>query len=142
MPKDSRQICQSVPFMKQLPSSWVPPIKYNQDVNEGCSVFQSEFQKPSLPEYKVAAVRKSRFILLHYSIFKAVWDWLILLATFYVAVAVPYDICFVSHAEGSDYHSLASHSTIGSDIAVEMLFIIGINQFLFLISFDQENVRE
>lgn len=88
------------------------------------------FQKPSLPEYKVAAVRKSRFILLHYSIFKAVWDWLILLATFYVAVAVPYDICFVSHAEGSDYHSLVSHSTIGSDIAVEMLFIIGTIPFL------------
>ncbi|TNN52777.1 Potassium voltage-gated channel subfamily H member 4 [Liparis tanakae] len=54
----------------------------------------SVFQKPSPPEYKVAAVKKSRFILLHYSVSKAVWDWLILLATFYVAVAVPYDICF------------------------------------------------
>lgn len=89
------------------------------------------FQKPSLPEYKVAAVRKSRFILLHYSIFKAAWDWLILLATFYVAVAVPYDICFVSHAEGSHYHSLVSHSTLGSDIAVEMLFMIGRIHFPF-----------
>ncbi|KAF1379765.1 hypothetical protein PFLUV_G00179430 [Perca fluviatilis] len=84
----------------------------------------SVFQKPSLPEYKVAAVKKSRFILLHYSISKALWDWLILLATFYVAVAVPYDICFVSHDEGSDYHSLVSRST--SDIAVEMLFILDI----------------
>lgn len=89
------------------------------------------FQKPSLPEYKVAAVRKSRFILLHYSIFKAAWDWLILLATFYVAVAVPYDICFVSHGEGSHYPSLVSHSTVGSDIAVEMLFIIGRIHFPF-----------
>ncbi|XP_074512253.1 potassium voltage-gated channel subfamily H member 4a [Sebastes fasciatus] len=86
----------------------------------------SVFQKPSLPEYKVAAVKKSRFILLHYSISKALWDWLILLATFYVAVAVPYDICFVSHDEGGDYHSLVSRSTIGSDIAVEMLFILDI----------------
>nr|XP_033499887.1 potassium voltage-gated channel subfamily H member 4a [Epinephelus lanceolatus] len=86
----------------------------------------SVFQKPSLPEYKVAAVKKSRFILLHYSISKALWDWLILLATFYVAVAVPYDICFVSHDEGSDYHSLVSRSTMGSDIAVEMLFILDI----------------
>lgn len=92
---------------------------------QGCPVFQSVFQKPSLPEYKVAAVRKSRFILLHYSVFKAAWDWLILLATFYVAVAVPYDICFASHAEGGDRHPLASHGTIGSDVAVEMLFIIG-----------------
>lgn len=93
-------------------------------------VLQSVFQKPSLPEYKVAAVKKSRFILLHYSIFKAVWDWLILLATFYVAVAVPYDICFASHSEGSDHHSLVSRSTIGSDIAVEMLFIIGMKSNL------------
>nr|XP_046272540.1 potassium voltage-gated channel subfamily H member 4a [Scatophagus argus] len=86
----------------------------------------SVFQKPSLPEYKVAAVKKSRFILLHYSISKALWDWLILLATFYVAVAVPYDICFVSHDEGSDHHSLVSRSTIGTDIAVEVLFILDI----------------
>ncbi|KAM8845947.1 potassium voltage-gated channel subfamily H member 4a isoform 2-T2 [Spinachia spinachia] len=86
----------------------------------------SVFTKPSLPEYKVAAVKKSRFILLHYSISKALWDWLILLATFYVAVAVPYDICFVSHDQGSDYHSLVSRSTLGSDIVVEMLFILDI----------------
>lgn len=90
-----------------------------------CRVFQSVFQKPSVPEYKVAAVKKSRFILLHYSISKALWDWLILLATFYVAVAVPYDICFVSHDEGGDHHSLVSRSTMSSDIAVEMLFILG-----------------
>uniref|UniRef100_A0A667Y3G4 Voltage-gated delayed rectifier potassium channel KCNH4 n=1 Tax=Myripristis murdjan TaxID=586833 RepID=A0A667Y3G4_9TELE len=86
----------------------------------------SVFQKPSLPEYKVAAVKKSRFILLHYSISKALWDWLILLATFYVAVTVPYDVCFVSHDQGSDQDSLITRSTIGSDIAVEMLFILDI----------------
>lgn len=88
--------------------------------------FQSVFQKPSLPEYKVAAVKRSRFILLHYSMFKALWDWLILLATFYVAVTVPYNVCFVSHDEGGDHRPLVSRSTIGSDIAVEMLFILGI----------------
>uniref|UniRef100_A0A3B4ZLA3 Voltage-gated delayed rectifier potassium channel KCNH4 n=1 Tax=Stegastes partitus TaxID=144197 RepID=A0A3B4ZLA3_9TELE len=86
----------------------------------------SVFQKPSLPEYKVAAVKKSRFILLHYSVSKALWDWLILLATFYVAVTVPYNVCFVSHDESSDGRSLVSRSTIGSDIAVEMLFILDI----------------
>uniref|UniRef100_A0A8D0FJI6 Potassium voltage-gated channel subfamily H member 4 n=1 Tax=Strix occidentalis caurina TaxID=311401 RepID=A0A8D0FJI6_STROC len=59
------------------------------------NVFES---KPSIPEYKVASVQKSRFILLHYSIFKALWDWLILLATFYVAVTVPYNVCFTAPA--------------------------------------------
>lgn len=79
------------------------------------------FEKPSLPEYKVATVQKSRFILLHYSISKALWDWMILLATFYVAVTVPYNVCFTAY---NDLET-ASRSTIVSDIAVEMLFILG-----------------
>ncbi|XP_060704892.1 potassium voltage-gated channel subfamily H member 4 [Hemiscyllium ocellatum] len=78
--------------------------------------------KSSLPEYKVASIQKSRFILMHYSMFKAGWDWLILLATFYVAVTVPYNVCFTE----SDDSSTASRSTTVSDIAVEMLFIFDI----------------
>ncbi|MEQ2194552.1 hypothetical protein XENOCAPTIV_030760 [Xenoophorus captivus] len=77
--------------------------------------------KPSVPEYKVAAVQKSRFILLHYSVSKALWDWLILLATFYVAVTVPYNVSFSPHDDSIP----ASRSTIVSDILVEMLFITG-----------------
>lgn len=77
--------------------------------------------KPSVPEYKVASVQKSRFILLHYSIFKALWDWLILLATFYVAVTVPYNVCFTDTEDSL----AAARSTIVSDIVVEMLFIVG-----------------
>ncbi|XP_026873473.2 potassium voltage-gated channel subfamily H member 4 [Electrophorus electricus] len=80
------------------------------------------FEKPSLPEYKVAAVQKSRFILLHYSVSKALWDWTILLATFYVAVTVPYNVCFTPY----DELDTAARSTIVSDIAVEMLFILDI----------------
>lgn len=76
--------------------------------------------KPTVPEYKVAAVQKSRFILLHYSVSKALWDWLILLATFYVAVTVPYNVSFTPYDD-----TAASRSTIVSDIVVEMLFIIG-----------------
>uniref|UniRef100_A0A3B3YC73 Voltage-gated delayed rectifier potassium channel KCNH4 n=1 Tax=Poecilia mexicana TaxID=48701 RepID=A0A3B3YC73_9TELE len=78
--------------------------------------------KPSVPEYKVAAVQKSRFILLHYSVSKALWDWLILLATFYVAVTVPYNVSFSPHDDSIP----ASRSTIVSDILVEMLFITDI----------------
>ncbi|XP_075767447.1 voltage-gated delayed rectifier potassium channel KCNH4 isoform X3 [Pelodiscus sinensis] len=88
-------------------------MKINSDVFES---------KPSVPEYKVASVQKSRFILLHYSIFKALWDWLILLATFYVAVTVPYNVCFT----GTEDSLAAARSTIVSDIVVEMLFILDI----------------
>uniref|UniRef100_A0A4W5KCZ6 Voltage-gated delayed rectifier potassium channel KCNH4 n=1 Tax=Hucho hucho TaxID=62062 RepID=A0A4W5KCZ6_9TELE len=74
---------------------------------------------PALPEYKVADAKKSKFILLHFSTFKAGWDWLILLATFYVAVTVPYNVCFIGD------HDLTRSTTV-SDIAVEILFIIDI----------------
>ncbi|KAG7457488.1 hypothetical protein MATL_G00227710 [Megalops atlanticus] len=74
---------------------------------------------PALPEYKVADAKKSKFILLHYSTFKAGWDWLILLATFYVAVTVPYNVCFIGFDD-------LTRSTTVSDIAVEILFIIDI----------------
>lgn len=84
-------------------------------------VLQSMIDKPSMPEYKVAAVQKSRFILLHYSVSKALWDWLILLATFYVAVTVPYNVSFTPY----DDTVTAARSTIVTDIVVEMLFILG-----------------
>ncbi|XP_047456684.1 potassium voltage-gated channel subfamily H member 8 isoform X2 [Mugil cephalus] len=84
-------------------------------------------EKPPIPEYKVAAIQKSRFILLHYGTFKAGWDWLILLATFYVAVTVPYNVCFTvvgGRDEGSS-STLRSPPSV-SDILVEILFILDI----------------
>ncbi|KAL0984417.1 hypothetical protein UPYG_G00141140 [Umbra pygmaea] len=89
------------------------------EVNLGSGMFEKH---SSLPEYKVAAVKKSRFILLHYSVSKALWDWMILLATFYVAVTVPYNVCFTPY----DELDTAARTTIVSDIAVEMLFILDI----------------
>ncbi|XP_066544594.1 potassium voltage-gated channel subfamily H member 8 [Amia ocellicauda] len=83
-------------------------------------------EKPPIPEYKVAAIQKSRFILLHYGTFKAGWDWLILLATFYVAVTVPYNVCFTV-AGGRDEGGSASRSPPSvSDILVEILFMLDI----------------
>uniref|UniRef100_U3IPA1 Potassium voltage-gated channel subfamily H member 4 n=1 Tax=Anas platyrhynchos platyrhynchos TaxID=8840 RepID=U3IPA1_ANAPP len=76
------------------------------------NVFES---KPSVPEYKVASVQKARFILLHCSIFKALWDWLILLATFYVAVTVPYNVCFTGT---EDSPSAGCFALPGADIAL------------------------
>lgn len=78
-----------------------------------------------VPEYKVADVQKSRFILLHYGAFKAGWDWLILLATFYVAVTVPYNVCFTAVEVREDGGSGARNPPSVSDILVEILFIIG-----------------
>ncbi|XP_066422952.1 potassium voltage-gated channel subfamily H member 4 isoform X2 [Molothrus aeneus] len=104
-------------MLHQLSSQFVRRDRGEMKINR--NVFEN---KPSIPEYKVASVQKSRFILLHYSIFKALWDWLILLATFYVAITVPYNVCFT----GTEDSLSAARSTIVSDIAVEMLFILDI----------------
>lgn len=68
-----------------------------------------------LPEYKTSALKKSRWVLSHYGVFKTCWDWLILIATFYVAIVVPYNASFVN----TDKPSMVS------DVVVESLFIVG-----------------
>ncbi|KAK3568333.1 hypothetical protein QTP86_004228 [Hemibagrus guttatus] len=82
-------------------------------------------EKPPIPEYKVAAIQKSRFILLHYGTFKAGWDWLILLATFYVAVTVPYNVCFTVVGGRDEITTPRSPPSV-SDILVEILFMLDI----------------
>ncbi|XP_076220058.1 LOW QUALITY PROTEIN: voltage-gated inwardly rectifying potassium channel KCNH3-like [Aptenodytes patagonicus] len=80
--------------------------------------------KPSLPEYKVAAIRKPPLILLHYGAFKAGWDGLILLATLYVAVTVPYSVCVGTGTE--EGLPAARGPPSACDLCVEILFMLDI----------------
>lgn len=87
-----------------------------------CSSFFQTLLQPTeapLPEYKTAAIEKSRFVLTHYGIFKTCWDWLILVATIYVAIMVPYNAAFRTRTVHSDSQPPVP------DVVVEMLFIIG-----------------
>ncbi|CAL8070803.1 unnamed protein product [Calicophoron daubneyi] len=74
--------------------------------------------KETIPEYKVQDVQTSRFILLHYSIVKIIWDWLILICTFYIAIMVPYNAAFSLDTDGKDL--------LVCDIIVEILYIVDI----------------
>ena len=61
--------------------------------------FQSILSPPAtniqpLPEYKTEAAKKPRWVIAHYGAFKTFWDVLVLLATIYVAIVVPYNACF------------------------------------------------
>ena len=47
-----------------------------------------------LPEYKTAAAKKPKWVFSHYGYFKNLWDVVILLATIYVAIIVPYNAAF------------------------------------------------
>ena len=46
----------------------------------------------SLPEYRHDPPKTPPHILLHYSTFKVVWDWVILGLTFYSVIMVPFNL--------------------------------------------------
>lgn len=48
-----------------------------------------------LPEYKLQTPRIQKWTILHYSPFKAVWDWVILLLVIYTAIFTPYSATFL-----------------------------------------------
>ncbi|XP_059089572.1 potassium voltage-gated channel subfamily H member 8-like [Tigriopus californicus] len=56
-----------------------------------------------LPEYKTAVAKKPRWVLSHYGMVKTCWDILVLMATIYVAIVVPYNAAFhdpvICHSE-------------------------------------------
>ena len=47
-----------------------------------------------LPQYRLEAPKTPPHIILHYCLFKTVWDWVILILTFYTAITVPYNASF------------------------------------------------
>ncbi|KAK3784582.1 hypothetical protein RRG08_003390 [Elysia crispata] len=47
-----------------------------------------------LPQYRLEAPKTPPHIILHYCLFKTIWDWVILILTFYTAIMVPYNAAF------------------------------------------------
>ncbi len=47
-----------------------------------------------LPQYEEESPKTPPHIILHYSVFKTIWNWIILAETFYTAVVVPLNVCF------------------------------------------------
>lgn len=56
----------------------------------------------SLPEYRHEPPKTPQHILLHYSTFKVIWDWVILGLTFYTVVMVPFNLAFNRIASNDD----------------------------------------
>ncbi|KAF6298766.1 potassium voltage-gated channel subfamily H member 6 [Rhinolophus ferrumequinum] len=82
-----------------------------------------------LPEYKLQAPRIHRGTLLHYSPFKAVWDWLILLLVIYTAVFTPYSAAFLlsdqDESQRGDCSYTCSPLTM-VDLIVDIMFVVDI----------------
>ncbi|XP_050407025.1 potassium voltage-gated channel protein eag [Patella vulgata] len=47
-----------------------------------------------LPQYRLEAPKTPPHIILHYCLFKTIWDWIILFLTFYTAIMVPFNAAF------------------------------------------------
>ncbi|XP_060103953.1 potassium voltage-gated channel subfamily H member 2 [Heteronotia binoei] len=82
-----------------------------------------------LPEYKLQAPRIHRWTILHYSPFKAVWDWLILLLVIYTAIFTPYSAAFLLN-DGDEVQRRACGYSCSPlnvvDLIVDIMFIIDI----------------
>ena len=57
-----------------------------------------------LPEYKLQKAPVHHFTILHYSPFKAVWDWLILILVIYTAIFTPYVAAFLLNEQDRRLH--------------------------------------
>ncbi|XP_032670624.1 potassium voltage-gated channel subfamily H member 6 isoform X4 [Odontomachus brunneus] len=82
-----------------------------------------------LPEYKLQSPRIHKWTILHYSPFKAVWDWIILLLVMYTAIFTPYVAAFV--LSDPDYNSrknkkYSDDPIVIIDFIVDVTFIIDI----------------
>ncbi|XP_035379849.1 potassium voltage-gated channel subfamily H member 6a [Electrophorus electricus] len=82
-----------------------------------------------LPEYKLQAPRIHKWTILHYSPFKAVWDWLILLLVLYTAVFTPYSAAFLL-SEPVEERARPCGYTCNPlnviDLVVDVMFIVDI----------------
>ncbi|XP_018367995.1 PREDICTED: potassium voltage-gated channel subfamily H member 2 isoform X8 [Trachymyrmex cornetzi] len=82
-----------------------------------------------LPAYKLQSPRIHKWTILHYSPFKAVWDWIILLLVMYTAIFTPYVAAFV--LSDPDYNSrknkkYSDDPIVIIDFIVDVTFIVDI----------------
>ncbi|XP_053599136.1 potassium voltage-gated channel subfamily H member 6 isoform X12 [Microplitis demolitor] len=82
-----------------------------------------------LPEYKLQSPRIHKWTVLHYSPFKAVWDWIILLLVMYTAIFTPYVAAFL--LSEPDYNSrkakkYSDDPIVIIDLIVDVTFVVDI----------------
>ncbi|TKR76478.1 hypothetical protein L596_017608 [Steinernema carpocapsae] len=101
-----------------IPSLSVDPIPLSAVLSLGADV---------LPEYKLQPTRIHHCTIVHYSPFKAVWDWIILLLVIYTAIFTPYVAAFLLR-ESQDHTRRAHFSEPLEiiDLIVDIMFIVDI----------------
>ena len=71
-----------------------------------------------LPEYKLQSPRIHKWTILHYSPFKAVWDWIILLLVIYTAIFTPYVAAFLLNEQEANRKKNHGNNTYDDPIVI------------------------
>jgi potassium voltage-gated channel Eag-related subfamily H member 2 len=77
-----------------------------------------------LPEYKLQSPMVHKWTILHYSPFKAVWDWIILLLVMYTAIFTPYVAAFLLNEPSTKSISEKRKAPFGDD-PIQIVDLIG-----------------
>ncbi|XP_044004798.1 potassium voltage-gated channel subfamily H member 7 isoform X3 [Aphidius gifuensis] len=82
-----------------------------------------------LPEYKLQSPRVHKWTILHYSPFKAVWDWIILILVMYTAIFTPYVAAFLLGEPDYNNRKAKKYSDdpiVIIDLIVDVTFVVDI----------------
>ncbi|XP_033606226.1 potassium voltage-gated channel subfamily H member 2 isoform X3 [Cryptotermes secundus] len=82
-----------------------------------------------LPEYRLQTPRIKKWTILHYSPFKAAWDWLILLLVMYTAIFTPYVAAFLLNEPDFSTRKSKKYGDdpiVIIDLIVDVTFIVDI----------------
>ncbi|XP_077580895.1 voltage-gated inwardly rectifying potassium channel KCNH2-like isoform X2 [Stigmatopora nigra] len=118
-------------FMSIPPGEILPPCKLmgrTHHVTEKVTQVLS-LGADVLPEYKLQTPRIQKWTILHYSPFKAVWDWVILLLVIYTAIFTPYSATFLLSDQGEAAMQTCGYSCSPLnvvDLVVDIMFIVDI----------------
>lgn len=93
------------------------------------SVYVLSLSADVLHEYKLQAPRIHKQIILHYSPFKALWDWIILLLVIYTVIFTPYSAAFLLSDKDEAARQCCEYSCSSLnvvDLIVDIMFVIDI----------------
>ncbi|XGW14599.1 hypothetical protein V3C99_000691 [Haemonchus contortus] len=101
-----------------IPTLTADPVPFSAVLSLGADV---------LPEYKLQPTRIHHCTIVHYSPFKAVWDWIILLLVIYTAVFTPYVAAFLlRELQDTSRKARFSEPLEIVDLIVDIMFIVDI----------------
>ncbi|CAK8674873.1 unnamed protein product [Clavelina lepadiformis] len=108
-----------------LDEQFVPPTsKQGEKKNKITEIFS--LSPDMLPKYHHEAPKTPAHIILHYSLFKTIWDWFILILTFYTAIIVPYNVAFQAKGITPEETEETNKAWLFSDSAVDLIFLVDI----------------